>query len=307
MCSAQFDCSIADAAASIGKKDRMSMRKKLVRIINSGCAAAIANLPRHSAALIPRSNASAPYLLPSSSLLLPPPESDHSHLRNLVTNKVLSYCASAASAFSSNPCATTAAAARQLILHSLPIIACVNRPAALLTAAVARCSVQLTEKCGFGSESYEFDNQGDDSMVSPVKLLLCVKNSDVLRSAAAIIACFLDEWLEAALRDKQKYVSVYVDAARLGSDVGCALVLECIALQVVFPPIVTVSSPNLSSTSSCLQLSKYGAKLQPMARAQACSPQRPRKFFANASCHTAAFSFEAVMYCASSSQSAPRM
>ena len=92
---------------------------------------------------------------------------------------------------------------------------------------------------GVGCETYELACIGEDgeendgmSMVFPVKMLLCCKNSDAMKSMTGIVGCFVDEWLSSAVRSQRRFVTAYVDASAMGSDVGCVAVLHCILLQV---------------------------------------------------------------------------
>ena len=97
----------------------------------------------------------------------------------------------------------------------------------------------MTEKCGFGSETYELVSNGEDGdragvgeMVFPIKLLLCCRNDEALMSMTGVIGCFLNSWLASAVHGNQRFVSVYVDAAAMGDVVDGVDVLGCILLQV---------------------------------------------------------------------------
>ncbi len=122
------------------------------------------------------------------------------------------------------------------------MILCLPRPVlrAVLTTAVEQCSLQITEKCGLGPETYEFASAGDvvaqtggNECTFPVRLLLCCKNEDAMKSVTGVVGVFLEDWLSLAVKGNRRFVSAYVDAAAMGATVGFADVLQCILGQVI--------------------------------------------------------------------------
>ena len=238
------DYSVSAAAATIGRGDRMSMRRILAGFISGPAAAAAAKRSlqlqrREVGTFITHSDVPAASKPPS---LSPPPPSSaasHVHLQNHITSHILSYCASLSpSPPSSSHPPLTAAIARMQLAHSLPVITCAPLPLlhGILTAAVALCDAKVTEKSGCGAESYELQGDwgegGGGQMVFPVKLLLCCKADSVRRCMTGVVACFMEGWVVPAVGCSRKFVGVYVDVAGLGSDVGCLDVLRCVVLQV---------------------------------------------------------------------------
>ena len=238
------DDSVVTAAATIGRGDRLVMRRMLAGFISGPIAAAAAkkslHLQREAGTFITHSD--VPAAKPSLSLPPPSSASSHAHLQTHITSQILSFCSSLSPAPPPSPYPLlTATIARMQLLHTVPVITCAPRPLlhAILSAVVALCDAHVTEKCGFGAESYELaGNWGDkgagggSQMVFPVKMLLCCKDSGVMQPMTAIVACFMEGWLSSAVHGNRRFVSVYVDAAALGDDVGCMDVLECAVVQV---------------------------------------------------------------------------
>jgi hypothetical protein len=247
--SSEDDFSIAAVAAAIGKQDRASMRRAMAGAVNSPVAAAAAKrsaqMRREAGTFITHSDISAHSALKSQPENLPESDSAYSHLQQHVTNHILSFCSS----FSVSPAPSSspllaASIAREHLVNSSPILPVVSRHllCGLLKSAVVQCGVKITEQCGVGSESFELLGDGREchngetvGLEFPVKLLLCCSNRDTMKSMTGAVGCFLDDWLLSSSRNKRRQVSVYVDAAAMGTDVDCMDVLECIVVQVGAP------------------------------------------------------------------------
>jgi hypothetical protein len=242
-------CSVSVVAASIGTRDSASMRRMISGIVKAPAAAAAAKRNaqmRREPGFFITQNESKGLRLPTSS----PPAVESSDLaftslQSSVTASILSFCATIVHEPTLTPCPLlTAAIARMQLMNSLPILPCTSRSQLreLLTSAVEKCGCRITEKCGFGSESFELEgdgsimeeNAGRDRTVFPVKLMLCCKNEDVMGSMTGVLGCFFEDWLESALHGKRRFVSIYVDVASMGDNIECSVVLECIVLQVSF-------------------------------------------------------------------------
>jgi hypothetical protein len=235
---------LAAVAAAIDARDRPKMRRMLAEIISAPAAqlaARSAQMRGEDRTFITNSDVAVPSI--QSLLPFPPPSSDSSHtlLQGHITNHILSFCASLSQSSPPNPCCLSAAIARMHLIHSAPMLSCASRLLLrdILTVTVDRCGVQTTEKCGFGSETYELASNGEDGdragvgeMVFPIKLLLCCRNDEALMSMTGVIGCFLNSWLASAVHGNQRFVSVYVDAAAMGDVVDGVDVLGCILLQV---------------------------------------------------------------------------
>ena len=236
--------SLDDAAAAIHARDRSKMRLMLAEIISAPAAVLAAKRNaqvREDRTFITNADVAVP-LMPSLSPL-PSPSSDSSHslLQSRITSQILSFCAELSPSHPPSPCCLSVAIAHMHLNHSAPLLSCASRLflVDLLTAAVDRCGLQVTEKCGFGCETYELATECDDGekvgiekMVFPVKMLLCCRNDQALMSMTGAVASFLNAWLSSAVQGNRRFVSVYVDAATMGDDVSGIDVLWCILLQV---------------------------------------------------------------------------
>lgn len=236
---------LAAVAAAIDARDRPKMRRMLAEIV---CAPAAVLAAKRSAQMRGEDRTfitNSDVAVSSIQSLLPfqPPSSDSSHtlLHGHITNHILSFCASLSPSPPHNPCRLSAAIARMHLIHSAPMLSCASRLLLrdILTVTVDRCGVQTTEKCGFGSETYELASNGEDGdkavvgeMVFPIKLLLCCTNDEALMSMTGVVGCFLNSWLASAVHGNQRFVSVYVDAAAMGDVVDSVDVLGCILSQV---------------------------------------------------------------------------
>ena len=239
------DCSFAAAAASIGSQDRATTRRMLSKLISAPAAAFAAKrsseMRREGGAFITHSDVATPKIPSSLSMAPQTSDSSHSRLKIRIASHIFSFCAS-----SSSPSTTSyslhVAIASMHLHHSAPMILCLPRPVlrAVLTTAVEQCSLQITEKCGLGPETYEFASAGDvvaqtggNECTFPVRLLLCCKNEDAMKSVTGVVGVFLEDWLSLAVKGNRRFVSAYVDAAAMGATVGCADVLQCILGQVI--------------------------------------------------------------------------
>lgn len=239
------DYSFAAAAASIGTQDRATTRRMLSKLITAPAAAFAAKrsaeMRREGAAFITHSDVATPKFHSLLSMAPRTTDSSHSRLQITLASHILAFCAS----FSS-PSATSyslnAAVARMHLRHSAPMILCLPRSVlrAVLVTAVDLCSLQITEKCGLGPETYELANAGDlgaqtggKESTFPVRLLLCCKNEEAMKSVTGVVGLFLEDWLSSAVKGNRRFVSVYVDAAAMGTTVACTDVLQCILGQVI--------------------------------------------------------------------------
>jgi hypothetical protein len=258
---------IAAVAKSIGMRDSASMRRMISGLIREPAAAAAvkrnSQMRRVPGVFITQNDSKVPRLSTASSPLLESSESACARLKSKVIASVLSFCASIAHDPTPTPCPLLIAAiARLQLVRSLPILPCTSRSLLreVLTLAVEKCGCRVTEKCGFGPESFELEP--DSEIVEerkgegfPIKLMLCCKNEEFKGSMTGIIGCFFEDWLESALHGNRRFVVVYVDVALMGSDVDCTAVLECIVLQVrVFAAFLggfTLSLHLDQSAASC--------------------------------------------------------